>query len=69
MTTIFASVNQIMLFVDDKPSPVFFNARYANTELSSVAELQSICGLSGMSDVHYNVPAHSTADWAFPVPI
>lgn len=69
MTNIFASVNQIMLFIDDKPSPAFFNAWYTNTEFSSVADSQSICELSGMSDIHYNVPAYPTADLAFPMSI
>lgn len=69
MTTIFGSVSQIMLFIDDKPSPAFFNAWYANTEFSSIAELQSICKLSGMSGIHYTVSEYPTADLAFPVAI
>ena len=69
MTNIFASVNQIMLFTGDKPSPAFLNAWYTNTEFSSIADLQSICELSGMSDIHYNAPAYPTADLAFPMSI
>lgn len=59
---IFASVNQIMLFIDDKPSCAFLNAWYTHSEFSSIADWQSICELSGMSAIHCNVPAYPTAD-------
>lgn len=65
----FCFMNQIMLFTDDKPSPAFFNAWYTNTEFSSIADLQSICELSGMSDIYYNIPTYPIADLAFPMSI
>lgn len=69
MTNIFASVNQNILFTDDKPSPAFINAWHTNTEFSSIAALQSICKLSRLNVMHCNIPAYPTAHLAFPTSI
>lgn len=69
MKTIFGSVNQSMLFMNDKPSPAFFHAWYTNTEFWSVAVFHSICALSGTSDIHCTIPAYPRAALALPVSI